>query len=263
MPRFAANLSMLFPDLDFIDRFRAAKEAGFKAVECLFPYALPAHDIKRELETLDLELVLFNLPPGDWNAGERGLSIFQDRRGEFEASLGLALEYASVLGTPRLHVMAGIPRGDDDPRMLKETYIANLKFASQVAQKRNITVLIEPLNQRDMPGYFLRNTRQALSIIDDVKEPNLKLQFDMYHVQITEGDVTRRLEEAFPAIGHVQIAGVPNRHEPDQGELAYPWLMTRLDTLGYTGWVGAEYRPQGSTDAGLRWLSAPAFKQQP
>lgn len=259
MPRYAANLSMLFEEHDFIDRFAAAAQAGFKGVECLFPYTHPAEAIRSQLSAFGLELVLFNLPPGDWANGERGLSIYADRQGEFEASLGLALQYAEALGTQRLHVMAGIPREGEDPRALKDTYVRNLRYATRVARDANITLLIEPLNQRDVPGYFLRTTRQAISLIHEVQADNLKLQFDAYHVQISEGDVTMRLREALPYIGHVQMAGVPGRHEPTEGELSNAYLMHELDRLHYKGWVGAEYRPQGPTASGLGWLKDPRF----
>lgn len=254
MFRFAANLSMLFQEVDFLDRFAAAKQAGFEAVEFLFPYAYPAHEIVKRLEENQLELALFNLPPGDWDAGERGLSIYPDRRGEFQATVGLALQYAQLLKVKRLHVMAGNIRSGEDLAAMRRTYIDNLKKTAQSAAELGLTLLIEPLNPRDMPGYFLRTISQAAQIITEVGEPNLKLQFDIYHVQITEGDVTTRLREHFSQIGHVQIAGVPGRHEPDHGELHYPWLLQTLNELGYEGFVGCEYRPASSTEEGLGWM---------
>jgi len=254
MFRFAANLSMMFQEYPFLDRFAAAKQAGFEAVEFLFPYAFPAHEIVQRLLDHQLELALFNLPPGDWEAGERGLSIYPERRGEFQATLGLALQYAAPLQAKRLHVMAGNIRSGEDLAAMRRTYIDNLRKTAQAAAEQGITLLIEPLNPRDMPGYFLRTCSQAAQIIAEVGEPNLKLQFDMYHVQITEGDVTTRLREWFQLIGHIQIAGVPHRNEPDQGELHYPWLLQVLNELGYEGYVGCEYRPAGITEAGLGWM---------
>jgi 2-dehydrotetronate isomerase len=254
MIRFAANLSLMFQEYDFLDRFSAAKKAGFDAVEFLFPYAYPAHEIVKRLEENQLELALFNLPPGDWDAGERGLSIYPERRGEFQATVGMALQYAQRLKVKRLHVMAGTIRSGEDLAAMRRTYIENLRKTAQSAAEHDITILVEPLNPRDMPGYFLRTCSQAAQIIHEVGEPNLKLQFDMYHVQITEGDVTTRLKEWFPLIGHVQIAGVPGRHEPNHGEVHYPWLLKNLNDLGYEGYVGCEYRPAGQTESGLSWM---------
>jgi hydroxypyruvate isomerase len=255
MSRFAANLSLMFQEYDFLDRFAAAKQSGFQAVEFLFPYAYPAHEIVKRLEENQLELALFNLPPGDWDAGERGLSIYPERRGEFQATVGMALQYAQLLKVKQLHVMAGNIRSGEDLAAMRRTYIDNLRKTAQSAAEHDITLLIEPLNPRDMPGYFLRTCSQAAQIITEVGEPNLKLQFDMYHVQITEGDVTTRLKEWIHLIGHVQIAGVPGRHEPDQGELHYPWLLSLLNDMGYKGFVGCEYRPAGRTEDGLAWMN--------
>jgi hydroxypyruvate isomerase len=254
MYRFAANLSMMFQEHAFLDRFAAAKQAGFQAVEFLFPYAFPAHEIVKRLEENQLELALFNLPPGDWDAGERGLSIYPERRGEYQATVGMALQYAQLLKVKQLHVMAGTIRSGEDLAAMRRTYIDNLRKTAQSAGEQGIRILIEPLNPRDMPGYFLRTCSQAAQIIAEVDEPNLKLQFDMYHVQITEGDVTTRLKEYMPLIGHVQIAGVPGRHEPDHGEVHYPWLLKTLNDLGYEGYIGCEYRPAGQTEAGLEWM---------
>jgi 2-dehydrotetronate isomerase len=254
MFRFAANLSMMFQEHAFLDRFSAAKQAGFHAVEFLFPYAYPAHEIVKCLEENELELVLFNLPAGDWDAGERGLSIYPERRGEFQATVGIALQYAQLLKVKQLHVMAGTIKPGEDLAAMRRTYIDNLRKTAQNAREQGLNVLIEPLNPRDMPGYFLRTCSQAAQIIAEVNEPNLKLQFDMYHVQITEGDVTTRLKEYLPLIGHVQIAGVPDRHEPNIGEVHFPWLLNTLNDLGYQGFIGCEYRPKEKTEAGLAWL---------
>jgi hydroxypyruvate isomerase len=255
MPRFAANLSLMFQELPFLDRFEAAAEAGFRAVELQFPYAWPAPQIARRLEQHGLKLVLFNLPPGDWQAGDRGLSVYPQRRGEFMAALGLGLQYAQHLGAPQLHVMAGVLSPDDDLDAARRVYVDNLREAAAAAARHGITLLIEPLNVRDNPGYFLRSCGQAAEVIADVGADNLRLQFDFYHVQISEGDLATRLEEHFALIGHVQVAGVPGRHEPDEGEVNYPWLFRLLDAWGYAGHVGCEYRPRGVTAAGLRWLA--------
>jgi hydroxypyruvate isomerase len=255
MPRFAANLTMMFQELPFLDRFEAAARAGFRAVEILFPYAWPAHEIARRLAENELTLVLCNLPPGDWEAGERGLAIFPERRGEFQAALGLGMQYAERLGVRQLHVMAGVSRAGDDLAAARRAYVDNLRDAARAAAERDFTLLIEPLNARDMPGYFLRTCAQAAEVIADVGAPNLRLQFDVYHIQITEGDLATRLEAHFGLVGHVQVAGVPDRHEPDEGEVNYPWLFRLLDAWGYAGHVGCEYRPRGRTEEGLGWLS--------
>ena len=254
MPRFAANLTMMFQELPFLDRFAAAAAAGFRAVEFQFPYAWPAHEIATRLTTHALELVMFNLPPGDWAAGERGLAIYADRRGEFRAALGLGLQYAEALGVRSLHVMAGTLPADADRAAARRIYVDNLREAAQAAAQRGVTLLIEPLNRRDNPNYFLQRSHEAAEVISEVGAGNLRLQFDIYHTQITEGDIATRLEEHFGVIGHVQVAGVPGRHEPDEGEVNYPWLFRLLDAWGYPGHVGCEYRPRGETLAGLRWL---------
>lgn len=256
MPRFAANLSLMFTEHPFLDRFEAAARAGFTAVECQFPYAWPATEIAARLRTHGLRLVLFNLPPGDWEAGDRGLAVQASRRGEFRAALGLGLQYAELLGTSQLHVMAGLADPGEDLAAVHRLYVDNLREAARAAAARGITLLIEPLNARDNPGYFLRTCEQAAQVISDVDMPNVRLQFDMYHVQITQGDLANRLEAHFGLVGHVQVAGVPDRHEPDEGELNYPWLFRLLDAWGYTGYVGCEYRPRGATADGLRWLVA-------
>ena len=255
MPRFAANLTLMFQEVPFLDRFEAAARAGFRAVEFLFPYAWPAHEIAQRLEQHHLALVVFNLPPGDWDAGERGLAIFPERRGEFQAALGLGLQYAELLGASQLHVMAGVLPQHEDPAPARRAYIDNLREAARLAAARDLTLLIEPLNARDMPGYFLRTCAQAADVIADVGSDHVRLQFDVYNTQITEGDIATRLEEHFGLISHIQIAGVPDRHEPDEGEVNYPWLFRLLDAWGYSGYVGCEYRPRGDTRDGLRWLA--------
>lgn len=253
VPRFAANLTMLFDEVPFLARFGAAATAGFTGVECLFPYVVPAARIAAELNAHDLRQVLFNLPPGDWDAGERGLAALPGRRDEFQASVGLALDYARALACPTLHVMAGLVADEVDREALRAIYVDNLRFAADAVADDGISVVIEPLNDRDVPGYFLTRVDEAAEILAEVDRPNVGLQFDCYHVQIMDGDLARRLERHLVWIRHVQIAGVPERHEPDSGEVAYPYLFALLDRLGYTGWIGCEYRPRTTTAAGLGW----------
>ena len=261
MPRFAANLSMLFQEVDFLDRFAAAAAAGFAGVEFLFPYAHPAAAIATRLREHDLTQVLFNMPPGDWDAGDRGMAAIPEREAEFARSIDLALEYATALGCPRVHAMAGVVPADAVPggparADYEAVYAANLRAATVKAAAHDITVLIEPLNTRDMPGYFINTTGQARRLIEAISEPNLKLQLDLYHCQIMEGDLATRLRALLPITGHIQIAGVPGRHEPDIGEINYPYLFAAIDDVGYDGWIGCEYRPQGRTEDGLGWLPA-------
>lgn len=261
MPRLAANLSMMFTEHPFEARFEAAARAGFRAVEFLFPYDWPSTQVAQWLAEAGVENVLFNLPPGDWVSGERGLAALPGREIEFRAALRKALDYAQVLGTPRLHVMAGlIPAGADAGlrARMRETYLDNLRWAAQEALQAERTLLIEPINPRDIPGYWLNHQQEALDVIAEVGAPNLRLQFDLYHAQIVDGDLTRRIERQVGLTGHVQIAGVPDRHEPDAGELAITHLLATLDRVGYAGWVGCEYRPRGQTEAGLGWIAAAA-----
>ena len=254
MPRFAANLSTLFGEVEFLERFAAAAAAGFEAVEFLFPYAHEASRLAELLQAHQLQQVLFNLPPGDWAAGDRGLACHPDRAGEFQDGVGRAIAYASALGCPRLHCMAGLrPRGAAEA-VVRDTYLRNLALAARECARHGLTLLVEPINTRDMPGYYLTTTRQALEVIDEVGAPNLRLQFDAYHVQIMEGDLATRLQDHLASIGHVQIADNPGRHEPGTGEINYPFLFGHLDRLGYQGWVGCEYRPLAATVAGLGWI---------
>lgn len=255
MPRFAANLSLMFREVPFLDRFEAAARAGFSAVEFQFPYAWPAHEIAERLRDFDLELAMFNVPPGDWDNGERGLAIFPERRGEFLAALGLALHYAECLHVPQLHIMAGVLPQPEDTAAARRAFVENLREATRMAAQRQIGLLIEPLNARDMPGYFLHTCAQAADIIADVDASNLRLQFDFYHTQISEGDLATRLEQHFGLIGHIQIASVPGRHEPDEGEINYPWLFRLLDAWAYPGFVGCEYHPRALTTDGLDWMA--------
>ncbi|WP_341961410.1 2-oxo-tetronate isomerase [Pseudomonas sp. RC10] len=254
MPRFAANLSMLYPQHDFLARFGAAATDGFKGVEYLFPYDFSAAEIKLRLEDFGLTQALFNAPPGDWAKGERGIASLPGRQSEFRSGFQKALEYAAVLGNDRIHVMAGLLPSEDLRQKHHAVYLENLAHAAEEAAKVGITVLIEPINTRDMPGFFLNRQDQGQAVCKEVGADNLKVQFDFYHCQIVEGDVTSKLCRDFAGVGHIQIAGVPDRHEPSMGEVNYPWLFEEIDRLGYTGWVGCEYRPRGDTSEGLQWL---------
>ena len=256
MPRFAANLSMMYPDRPFLDRFAAAAADGLEAVEFLFPYEYAPEVVARQLQAHGLTQALFNLPPGDWAAGERGMACHPGREAEFAATVQQALRYAQATGCQRLHAMAGLlPRGVA-PAQARQVYVHNLRAAAQALADAGITLLIEPINSRDMPGYFLNLQQQAHDIVAEVGAPNLKVQMDFYHCQIMEGDLSRRLEKHWDGVGHIQIAGVPDRHEPDNGEVNFPHLFDRLDQLGYNGFIGCEYRPKAGTSAGLGWLRA-------
>jgi 2-dehydrotetronate isomerase len=254
MPRFAANLSMMFQEVPFLERFAAAAAAGFRGVEFLFPYQHPAEAIAARLQEAHVENVLFNLPPGDWAAGERGIACLPGRETEFRESVATALAYARVLGTPRLHVMAGIVPTGTPRESYQECYIHNLRYAAGEFAAHGIDLLIEPINPRDMPGYFLNTQAEAAEICAIVAAPNIKMQMDCYHMQIVEGDLATKLRHYAPRCGHVQIAGVPGRNEPNTGEVNYRYLLALLDEIGYQGWVGCEYRPAGNTLAGLGWL---------
>lgn len=253
MPRLAANLSMMYAEHPFLDRFKAAADDGFAGVEFLFPYEFAAADLKARLADHGLTQALFNAPPGDWEAGERGIASLPGREDEFRRGLDRALEYAATLGCRRLHVMAGLIRPDQDREAHRQAYLENLARAALAAAPAGITVVIEPINPRDMPGFFLNRQDEAQAICAEVGADNLKVQFDIYHCQIVEGDIAMKLQRDIAGIGHIQIAGVPDRHEPDLGELNYPYLFERIDALGYTGWIGCEYRPRAGTSAGLGW----------
>lgn len=254
MPKFAANLSLMFQEHPFLERFEAAARAGFQGVEFLFPYEYAAQDIAARLRAHGLRNVLFNMPPGNWAEGERGIAALPGRTDEFRRGVALAIEYAKVLGTPALHVMAGcIPEGGD-ARQYRAIFIENLRYAARQCEAHGITVLIEPINQRDMPGYLLSRQDDAHAIREEVGACNLKVQMDFYHAQIMEGDIAMTFRKHRKHIGHVQVAGVPGRHEPDTGELNYRYLFELLDELAYEGWVGCEYRPAKDTLQGLGWL---------
>ena len=274
MPRFAANLSLLYPDIHFLDRFEAAARDGFDAVEFLFPYAWPAHELRARLDHAGLRQVLFNSPPGGadtdaiaraWEAGDKGIACVPGREAEFRDGVTLALEYAQALGCPRIHLMGGQIPQDRTRESVQPTYVANLRWAAQQAAAIGVDVLIEPINTRDIPRFFLNRQDHAHEIIDAVGEANLKVQMDLYHCQIVEGDVAMKIRKYLPTgrVGHFQIAGVPERHEPDVGEMNYPYLLRVIDEVsqacGWKGWVGCEYRPArgvepGGTSAGLGWM---------
>ncbi|MBK8072403.1 MAG: hydroxypyruvate isomerase family protein [Ramlibacter sp.] len=274
MPRFAANLSLLYTELDFLDRFEAAARDGFKAVEFLFPYEYDAAELAARLRDHGLQQVLFNAPPGGadraaiaaaWQAGDKGLACVPGREAEFQAGIALALRYATALGCPRIHVMAGLVSGGAARDALRPTYVANLQHAARAAAREGVDVLIEPINTRDIPGFFLNRQDEAHALLADIGEPNARVQMDLYHCQIVEGDVATKIRQYLPTgrVGHFQIAGVPQRHEPDVGELHYPYLLGVIDEVaaqcGWQGWVGCEYRPvrgavPGGTTAGLDWM---------
>ncbi|MGY6268841.1 2-oxo-tetronate isomerase [Achromobacter denitrificans] len=253
MPRLAANLTMMYTEHPFLDRFKAAAQDGFSGVEFLFPYEFAAAELKSRLADNGLSQALFNAPPGDWSAGERGIASLPGREGEFLRGFDQALEYAAALGNRKLHVMAGLIHPGQDRAAHREAYLKNLAAAASAAASAGITVVIEPINTRDIPGFFLNRQDDAQAICAEVGADNLKVQFDIYHCQIVEGDIAKKLQRDMAGIGHIQIAGVPDRHEPDLGELNYPYLFERIDALGYAGWVGCEYRPKAGTSAGLGW----------
>ena len=266
MPQFAANLSMMYPELDFLDRFEAAARDGFKAVEFLFPYAHEPRELAARLKAHGLQQVLFNMPPGDWDKGERGMACLPGREAEFREGVAKALAYADVLACPRVHVMAGLVPGGADRAGLRPTYIANLRWAAAEAAKQGVDVMIEPINTRDIPGFFLNRQDDAHQLIAEIGAPNAKVQMDLYHCQIVEGDVAMKIRQYLPTgrVGHFQIAGVPERHEPDIGEINYPYLFDVIDQVaaqcGWTGWIGCEYRPKfggqpGGTSKGLGWFA--------
>ena len=253
MPRLAANLSMLFQEVPFPDRFALAARAGFRGVEAQFPYASDSAMLAGRLAENGLVQVLHNLPAGDWDAGERGLACLPGREAEFREGVGQAIAYATALGCRRLNCLAGIAPDGADPATLRETFIGNLRHAAGRLADAEILLLIEPINTTDNPGFFLNGTRQALDIIDEVGAPNLRLQYDAYHMQIMEGDPAGTIAACLDRIGHIQIADHPGRHEPGSGEIDFDFLLRHLDAIGYEGWVGCEYIPAETTVAGLGW----------
>lgn len=256
MPRFAANLTMLFNELPFLERFQAAAEAGFHGVEYLFPYGYDKYELAERLERWQLTQVLHNLPAGDWAAGERGIAILPGRISEFQHGLFQAIDYAIKLGCRQVNCLAGIAPQGAEPARLHETLVNNLRFAAHELAQEGIALLVEPINTRDMPGFFLNSTAQALKLLEDVDSTNVLLQYDVYHMQVMEGDLARTIEANLDRIGHIQIADNPGRNEPGTGEINFPFLYRHLDAIGYAGWVGCEYKPARETREGLSWLPA-------
>ena len=254
MPKFAANLTMLFNELEFLARFEAAAKAGFRGVEYLFPYPFPKAQLEEQLSTHQLVQVLHNLPAGDWAAGERGIACHPSRVGEFQDGIGQAIDYATTLGCKQVNCLAGITPKDVSADVARRTLVDNLRFAAPQLAAVGIKLLVEPVNTRDIPGFFLSGTKQALSIIDDVGSTNLFLQYDIYHMQIMEGDLASTIQKHLAQIPHMQLADNPGRNEPGTGEINYPFLFEFLDTLGYPGWIGCEYKPKTTTLEGLGWL---------
>jgi hydroxypyruvate isomerase len=254
MPRFAANLTMLFTEHPFLDRFEHAAKAGFKAVEFLFPYAWPAQEIRARLDAHGLQLVLHNLPAGDWDAGERGIACLPGRTDEFRRGVARAIEYAQVLGVGQLNCLAGKAPADVADGVLRKTFVDNLRFAAAELQAASLKLLIEPINTFDIPGFYLRGTAQALSILDEVGAANAFVQYDVYHMQRMEGELAATMQKHLARIGHIQLADNPGRNEPGSGEIHYPFLFAHLDRIGYRGWIGCEYKPASTTTQGLGWL---------
>lgn len=255
MPKFAANLTMMFNEVPFLDRFENAARAGFEAVEFLFPYAFAAADIKSRLDGNHLKLVLHNLPAGNWDAGERGIACLPGREGEFRAGVGKAIEYAKALRVPQVNCLAGKAPAGVDEAELKETFVANLKFAAAELGKAGLKLLIEPINTFDITGFYLSRTVQALAILDAVGADNAFVQYDIYHAQRMEGELAATMEKHLSRIGHIQLADNPGRHEPGTGEINYSFLFAHLDRIGYRGWVGCEYKPTKDTSTGLDWFA--------
>ncbi|MCU0868869.1 MAG: hydroxypyruvate isomerase [Burkholderiales bacterium] len=255
MPKFDANLSMMFNEVPFLERFERAARAGFRGVEFLFPYDHAKAEIRAALAANGLELVLHNMPPGNWAGGERGLGCLPGREAEFRAGVATALDYATFLGLPRIHCMAGICPADLPRDVALRTLVDNFRYAARECRAAGLTLLVEPINDRDIPGYCLNTSADGIAVLDAVGEDNVRLQYDVYHMQIMEGDLAPTFEALLPRIGHVQIADTPGRHEPGTGEIHYPFLFTHFDRSGYAGWVGCEYRPAAVTEDGLGWAT--------
>ncbi len=254
MPKFAANLTLLFTEVGFLDRFDAAARAGFEGVEYLFPYDFDKDEVAERLHKNGLTQALHNLPAGNWGAGERGIACLPNRVGEFQDGVGRAIEYAKALGCRQLNALSGIAPQGADPNRPRETFVSNLRFAAAALKKEGIALLIEPINTRDIPGIYLNRTRQALDIIEQVGADNLRLQYDIYHMQRMEGELARTIEANLGVIAHIQLADNPGRHEPGTGEINYSFLFDFVDRLGYDGWIGCEYNPAKGTEAGLGWV---------
>ncbi|EMC0410142.1 hydroxypyruvate isomerase family protein [Vibrio fluvialis] len=254
MAKFAANLTMLFNEVPFLERFEQAHRAGFKAIEFLFPYAFEPHVLAEKLEQYGFEQALFNMPPGDWDAGEKGFAALPGREQEFKQSVATALMYAKALNCKKVHAMSGIIDPAYSMQQYIETFIANIRYAADAFAEHGIDVLIEPLNNRDVPNYFVAHQRRAVELIQMVDRPNVKLQLDLYHAQIMDGDLDVLIRDLAPFTGHIQIASVPHRNEPSDGEINYPYLFDVLDDSGYDGWIGCEYKPKTTTEQGLAWV---------
>ena len=254
MPKFAANLTMLFNEIDFIDRFAAASKAGFRGVEYLSPYDYDKDQLSERLNEHGLTQVLHNLPAGDWAAGERGIACHPDRVGEFQDGVGTTIEYATALGCKQVNCLAGITPKSEKLEKVRKTFIDNLRFAAHKLERAGILLLIEPINTRDIPGFFLNHTDQALTIIEAVASDNIKLQYDIYHMQVMEGDLAMTMQTNLDNIAHLQLADNPGRNEPGTGEINYAFLFDFIDKLGYSGWIGCEYKPLTTTEAGLGWV---------
>jgi len=256
MPQFAANLTMLFNEHPFLDRFEAAAQAGFKAVEFLFPYAWPVAELQQRLKAHGLKLVLHNLPAGDWDAGDRGLACDPKRIDEFRAGVARGIDYGTALGVPHLNCLAGKAPAGVDEAALRSTFVANLRFAAAELKRAKLNLLIEPINRFDIPGFYLNTTAQAISILDEVGADNAYVQYDIYHAQRMEGELANTMSAQLARIGHIQLADNPGRNEPGTGEINYAFLFKHLDRIGYKGWIGCEYKPAGRTEDGLGWIEA-------
>ncbi len=256
MPKFCANLSMLFTDVPFIDRFSLAAKHGFKGVEYLYPYALDAEQLAGLLKKNNLVQVLHNLPAGDWDGGEKGIACIPGREAEFEEGIAQGIKYAKVLGCPQLNCLVGKTPRDGNPASIRETLVKNLRYAARELEKNGVRLLVESINNRDMPGFYLNRTADALALLAEVNHPNIYIQYDVYHMQIMEGNLTSTIRENLNKIAHMQIADVPGRHEPGTGEINYNNLFRFIDEAGYKGWIGCEYIPGGKTIEGLSWMSS-------
>jgi hydroxypyruvate isomerase len=254
MPRFAANLTMMFNEVPFLERFGAAARAGFQGVEFLFPYEFPAEVIRTELDRHNLSMVLFNMPAGDWAKGDRGLACDPGAVDRCRDGVRTAIEYAERLGCRQLHLMAGLRPAGASEEAMRATYVSNVQYAARATAAHDLTLLVEAINTRDMPGFYVNSSRHAFELIDAAAEPGVRFQYDVYHMQIMEGDLAKTLERHLARIGHIQIADPPARNEPGTGEINYTFLFDWIDRLGYTGWIGCEYRPQGKTEDGLEWM---------
>ena len=254
MPRFAANLSMLFTEVPLLERFERAAKAGFKAVEMQFPYEAPAAAMRERLDAHGLVMVLHNFPAGDWAAGDRGLACNPARQAEFRAGVPKAIDYAKTLGVPHLNCLAGRPGEGVDEATTHRTFVDNVRYAAELCAKAGLTVLMEPINNYDVPGFWLNRTAKALAVVDEVGVPNVRVQYDIYHAQRYEGELAATMQRHLAKIGHIQFADNPGRNEPGTGEINFAFLFAHIERIGYKGWLGAEYKPAAATEAGLGWL---------